>query len=113
MTTSGVRTSLLRASEEIEDICEHNPVAESTEKRLAGIAEQLRYLAEGDPSDPEAMARPDPDSLDTIRDNITDLIAEVDDETATRLNRSRDEVLVAISVLSDRIEKEHRIDDVR
>lgn len=109
MPPSNVRACLRRASEEIEEICENVPVSESVEKRLAGIAEQLRYLVDGDSTDPEALARPDPDSLDTIRDHLTDVISEVDEDTATHLERARDEVLLASSVLADRIEKERKI----
>lgn len=101
---TNVRAALRRASEEIEDVCETTPV--SDEERLAGIAEQLRYLAEGDPRDPEALAFPDPGALDTIRDHLSDAIEEADGDAATRLERTRDEILLAISTLDDKLEKQ-------
>lgn len=106
MTANTVRGSLRQAAEEIQDICETAPLADETEDRLAGIAEQLDYLVEGDPTDPEALAGPDPDTLDTIRDQLAVVVAESEGDTATRLERARDEVLHALSVLDDQVARQ-------
>lgn len=111
MTPTNVRTSLRRAYEGIEDVCENVPVPESDEKRLAGIAEQLRYYAEGGSMDPEASASPDPDTLDTIRDHLVEVSSEAEGDVGTHLERVCDELLVAISVLNERLEKQRRMEN--
>lgn len=111
MTSTNVRASLRRAYREIEDVCENAPVSESDEKRLAGIAEQLRYFAEGGSMDPEASASPDPDTLDTIRDHLVEVSSEAEGDVAAHLERVCDELLFAISVLYERLEKQRRMEN--
>lgn len=115
MSSDNVRVCLSRASEEIEDVCETEPLSESIKKLLQGTAIQLRYLAEGgDPLDPETPIRPDPDNLDTIRNRLVDIAvdpddAAIDENTAIRLERACDEILLAIAILDDRTEKERQL----
>lgn len=109
MSSSNVRGCLRRAYEEIEGICDDPQVAEDHKQGLTGIAEQLRYYVEGDWRDPEVLVHPDPGTLDTIRDHLTEIEAETEGDAATRLGRAREEVLLAISVLEDRRKKQREM----
>lgn len=111
MASRSVEGRLRRASEDLADICETVELPDVTEQRLRGKAEQLRYLADADPVDPEAVANPDPDSLDTIREHLTAAMDEVDEDTAVRLERVCGEVLGAISILVERREKQRHVRD--
>lgn len=105
MSSREVRANLRRACKEIEDTCED--LSLSDEEYLRKIVEQLRYLNGVDRQDPEALAFPDPDSLDTIVENLGDVISDVEGDAAVRLERAREELLLAISMLKDRLERQH------
>lgn len=104
MAVKNVRATLRRGCDELDRAGEL--ADDAAADRVAGIEEQLRYVADGSTVDPEALVFPDPDALDTIQDTLADLIDEADDEAQLHLERARDELLQAISTLEDELEKQ-------
>lgn len=104
MPLGDVREYLRDAALEIEGCCEDGEPAEAD--WLRGVARQLRYHVEGDRSDPETLAFPDPAALDTIAEHLAEVIDEAHGDTRTRLRRARDNVLLAVAKLEDSLEKQ-------
>lgn len=107
MKADSTWTHLREASSAIEravDLVE----ASDVKGRLIGKAEQLRYFIGGDPEDPEAVASPRPDTLDTIQSDITAIMEVVDDDAADHLREARKQLLLTIVTLDDRRRKQHQ-----
>ena len=104
MPLGAVRANLRDAYQEIEGCCETGDV--TNEGQLRGIARQLRYLAEGGQADPEALAFPDPGALETMGDQLADVIDTVQGDAETRLRRARDNILLAVAKLDDSLENQ-------
>lgn len=113
MKSGNIRTHLKQASEEVEHVCGTAAVSD-VEDQLTGIAEQLRYVAEGDVDDPEALAIPERGALDTIQSRITEVIDRTEnEEVAACLSRARQQLLLVIMTLDDQWKRQHQapIDD--
>lgn len=107
MARAEIRTNLRRACEEIEYVCEAEPLPASD--RLRGIAEQLRYHADGGWADPEAVVMPDPGVIESIRTHLVDITEDLEGEidVTMHLDRACDELLVTAVKLSESRER-HR-----
>lgn len=105
MARAEIRTNLRRACEEIEYVCEAEPFP--AVDRLRGIAKQLRYHADGEWSDPEALVMPDPEVIESIRTHLIDITDELETETdmAMHLDRACDELLVTVVKLNESRER--------
>lgn len=101
MARAEIRTNLRRACEEIEYVCEVESLPAGD--RLRGIAEQLRYHADGEWSDPEAVVIPDPEVIESIRTHLVDITEELEGESdvTMHLDRACDELLVTAVKLSE------------
>lgn len=104
MAVKDVRPTLQQVCADLEQAGE--TAAADRVSRLAGIEEQLRHVADGPTEDPEALAFPDPQALDTIHENLAALAEEADEETAIHLRRARDGLLRAIATLEDELAKQ-------
>lgn len=104
MPLGDVRENLRAAAAELEDLCEaHDP---NDADWLLGIASHLRYLAEGDRTDPEALVFPDPAAIDSIGEQLGEAITEAQGDVRTRLRRARDDVLLVVAKLEDSLENQ-------
>lgn len=104
MPARDVREPLRDAYQEIEGCCEQGDL--DNEDWLRGIARQLHHFVDGDTTDPEALAFPDPGALDTIAEHLAEAIDDADGDTRMRLRRARDNILLAVAKLEDSLEKQ-------
>lgn len=106
MKISSTRNSLKKASKAVQQGIES--AEPEVARRLSGIAEQLEYYIEGDPSNPEAHASPQPGTLDTIQSNISDIIDTCEDQhVSSHLTEARKHLILTIVTLDNRRRKQY------
>lgn len=101
MGVGTIHRHLRRASEELEAACE---TTTGEEEYLRTIKGMLDHYVDGSDDDPEAHAYPQPGALDSVQSRITDVIEEIDDESAAEhLRNARSHLLEVILSLDDRL----------
>lgn len=98
MKSTSVRHDLALAADAITRAAE-TTTDPKTRAKLTGIAEQLKYSAADDTTDPEALVQPSPSTLDTIQRELDTLMDDASDTEQTELRTARNRLLVAIITL--------------
>lgn len=108
MKSQSVRAELTEAADALSRAADATTDT-TIRPKLTGIAEQLRYAAGADTTDPEALVQPSPSSLDTMQRELATLMETTDEPIRGELRDAHNRLLVAIITLDDqwRTQTEH------
>lgn len=100
MKSTSVRHDLSTAADALSRAAE-TTTDPDVRAKLTGMADQLRYAAGDDTTDPEALVQPSPSTLDTIQRELETLMESASDSEKAELRTARNRLLVAIITLDD------------